>query len=269
MGMGTDFPENLRANEKHRPRAIQNEAIMVQTALEVENGERMRVARSWYHPIAIIRSLMLRPRVYGGALAGLAAYFACPAAWPGTVRLSVAWDVGGLVYLFFAFRLMIVCRAQQIKAAAALRDDSRLVILTIILLSISASFVAIAQLIGHAKEPSIPGVEKAFLGGLAIATIVISWTVTQVAFALHYAHDYYLPEDGGDAQGGLMFPGCDVPDYWDFLYFATSIGATSQTSDTTIRSSSLRRLVTLHGVIAFFFNTAVLALTVNIAASLA
>ena len=93
--------------------------------------------------------------------------------------------------------------------------------------------------------------------------------MTQVAFALYYAHDYYLPDDGGDAQGGLEFPGTEVPDYWDFLYFATSIGATSQTSDTAIKSHSLRRLVTLHSVIAFFFNTAVLALTVNIAASLA
>ena len=98
--------------------------------------------------------------------------------------------------------------------------------------------------------------------------IITSWSVTQVAFALHYAHEYYRPGKGGHAHG-LIFPKCDVPDYWDFLYFSTSIGATSQTSDTSIRSRSLRRLVTLHAVIAFFFKTAVLALTVNIAASLA
>ena len=135
--------------------------------------------------------------------------------------------------------------------------------------AIFASFVAIAQLIQHGKEPSIDGGQKALLAGLGILTIIVSWSVTQVAFALHYAHDYYLPDGGSDAQGGLDFPGTEMPDYWDFLYFATSIGATSQTSDTTIKSHSLRRLVTLHSVIAFFFNTAVLALTVNIAASLA
>jgi uncharacterized membrane protein len=90
-----------------------------------------------------------------------------------------------------------------------------------------------------------------------------------MAFALHYAHDYYSPDHGSDARSGLVFPACEEPDYWDFLYFSTSIGATSQTSDISIKSRALRRLVTLHAVVAFFFNTAVLALTVNIAASLA
>ena len=66
-----------------------------------------------------------------------------------------------------------------------------------------------------------------------------------------------------------IFRGCEQPDYWDFLYFSTSIGATSQTSDVAIKSRALRRLVTLHAIVSFFFNTAVLALTVNIAASLA
>ncbi len=229
----------------------------------------MPIAQSWYNPAAIVRSLILRPRVYGGALAGIAAFLLSPAAWPDTVRLSVAWDAGGFVYLVFALYLMLTCHAEHIRSTAATRDDSRFVILIVILASICSSFVAIAQLIEHAKEPSLTGLEKTSLAALAIVTIVISWLVTQVAFALHYAHDYYLPEEGSDAQGGLDFPGCDVPDYWDFLYFSTSIGATSQTSDTTIRSRSLRRLVTLHAAIAFFFNTAVLALTVNIAASLA
>jgi uncharacterized membrane protein len=227
----------------------------------------MPEARPWYHPAAIAGSVMLRPRVYFAALAGLAAFLVCYRL-PGTERLSVAWDVGGVVYLAFALRLMIWCSTDHIKTAAAQRDDSRIVILAIILLSICASFVAIAQLIQHAKEPETGGTEKALLAGLGMLTIILSWSVTQVAFTLHYAHDYYLPEDGGDAQGGLDFPGTEAPDYWDFLYFATSIGATSQTSDTAIRSRSLRRLVTLHAVIAFFFNTAVLALTVNIAASL-
>lgn len=212
---------------------------------------------------------MLRPRVYFGALAGLAAYFACPASWPGTMRASIAWDTGGVVYLIIAFRLIFKCHSDHIKAAAARRDDSRLVILTLIMFSIGACFVAIAHLIGHAKLNVIDGPGKAWVAGLAVLTIILSWGVTQIAFALHYAHEYYRPDPGSDAQHGLVFPNCDVPDYWDFLYFATSIGATSQTSDVSIKSRDLRRLVTLHAVIAFFFNTAVLALTVNIAAGLA
>jgi uncharacterized membrane protein len=226
-------------------------------------------ARGWYHPVAIFESLMLRPRVYVAAIAGAAAFFLCPSILPGTLRVSVAWDVGGIAYLLLAFRLMYYCDVSHIKTVASTRDDSRVVILTVILMAIGASFVAIAQLIGHGKQPSVENSEKILLAFIAILTIVISWSVTQVAFTLHYAHEYYRPGDKSDAGAGLDFPHSDTPDYWDFLYFATSIGATSQTSDTAIKSHNLRRLVTLHAVIAFFFNTAVLALTVNIAASLA
>jgi uncharacterized membrane protein len=229
----------------------------------------MANAARWYNPVSIWGSLRLRPHVYIAAIAGIAAFLLCPWDWPGTVRISIGWDVGGLVYLALTFRLMYACGTEHMRKAAAVQDDSRLVVLTVILLSIGASFVAIAQLIGHAKEPSIQGTEKTLLTGIAILTIIISWSVTQTAFALHYAHEFYRPGPNSDAQGGLLFPECKMPDYWDFLYFSTSIGATSQTSDTSIRSHSLRRLVTLHAVIAFFFNTAVLALTVNIAASLA
>lgn len=226
-------------------------------------------ARGWYYPGALFESLALRPRVYYAAMAGGLAFFVCPSTMPGTVRTSLSWDIAGLVYLLFAFRLMYDCDAHQIKKVAAARDDSRLVILTLTLLAIGASFAAIAQLIGHAKQPSVGGGEKIALAAIALLTIIISWCVTHCAFALHYAHEYYRPEQNSDARGGLEFPGCENPDYWDFLYFSVSIGAASQTSDTEIKSRNMRRLVTVHAVIAFFFNTAVLALTVNTAASLA
>ncbi len=234
----------------------------------VEGTMAMAHARSWYNPMAFMHSVMIRPRFYSAAIVGLAGLAFLPHGWPHMVRSSIAWDMGGFVYLFFAIRLMFDCRAGRIKARAVRRDDSRLVILLIILLAISASFAAIAGLISEAKLPTTGASEKIALAALAVVTIMTSWLVTQVVFALHYAHDYYRPDDGGEA-GGIIFPECVDPDYWDFLYFSTSIGATSQTSDTAIRSRALRRLVTLHATVAFFFNTAVLALTVNIAASLA
>ncbi len=226
-------------------------------------------ARKWYDPMAVVQSITMRPRFYASVLVGAASFVAMPQSWPLMIRASAAWDLSGLTYLFFAFRLILTCGATRIKARASRRDDSRLVILTLILLAITASFAAIAGLIVEAKLPTTEGPEKLLLAGLAVITLMISWTVTQVAFAIHYAHDYYRPDPGSDAGYGLSFPNCEEPDYWDFLYFSTSIGATSQTSDTSIKSRALRRLVTLHSAVAFFFNTAVLALTVNIAASLA
>jgi len=101
---------------------------------------------------------------------------------------------------------------------------------------------------------------------LAAATIFCSWCVVHTAFALHYAHEFYA--GGGGNRPCLEFPGGGQPDYVDFLYFSFVIGTTSQTADVSIASRSMRRLALLHGVIAFVFNTMLLALIVNIAAGL-
>ena len=100
---------------------------------------------------------------------------------------------------------------------------------------------------------------------LATATIALSWAFTHTIFALHYAHDFY--GERGAKQGGLNFPGDDEPDYWDFVYFSFVIGMTSQVSDVAVTSKLIRRTVNAHGIVSFFFNATLLALTVNIAAS--
>ena len=101
---------------------------------------------------------------------------------------------------------------------------------------------------------------------LAIVTILLSWSFTHIMFALHYAHEFY--EENGGRGGGLNFPGDRTePDYWDFIYFAFVIGMTSQVSDVVITCRPIRHTVSAHGIISFIFNVALLALTVNIAAS--
>src|SRR5262249_50252361 len=146
-------------------------------------------------------------RFYGAAICGAVALFLLPRDWPHTVRSSVAWDIGGFIYLFFALRLMFTCGADRIQARAERGDDSRAVILFIILLAIVASFAAIAGLIGEAKLPTTGQTQKVLLAGLAVVTIMTSWGVTQFAFTLHYAHDYYRPDKGDEAKG-LIFPEC-------------------------------------------------------------
>ena len=225
-------------------------------------------------PTSIWRSIRIRPRLYLGTLAGLLMMLALPHSLSTAMRATLAWNVGGLAYLLSTFRLMQGSRIETIRARATRQDDGRVAILAIILLAIAASFGAIASLINEAKAAS----EQLKLAYLALAalTIFVSWTVTQIAFTLHYAHEYYAPlETGnkpgnksGDISAGLIFPADTAPDFWDFFYFATSIGATSQTSDVAIKSKALRRLVTIHAVVSFFFNTTVLALTINLAASL-
>ena len=101
---------------------------------------------------------------------------------------------------------------------------------------------------------------------LAIVTIALSWTLVHTSFALHYAHEFYR----GSKPGGLQFPGGEThaeADYWDFVYFSFVIGMTAQVSDVGITDRVIRRTATVHGIISFVFNTALLALMVNIAAS--
>ena len=241
--------------------------------LEPSTLDKAKARRArWYRPISIFRSIMLRPRIYLSVAAGCLALLALPHTLSGNVREALSWIIGGSVYLVIAMRSMIDTKSDVIAARAKRVDDSRTVILALVLLAIAASFVSIAGLINEAKEASRQ--IKLWYVGLAAATLVVSWTVTQVVFTLHYAHEYYRPTgteqatQGGASRQALDFPGETNPDYWDFLYFATSIGATSQTSDVSIRSRAVRRLVTVHAVVSFFFNAAVLALTINLAASL-
>jgi len=101
---------------------------------------------------------------------------------------------------------------------------------------------------------------------LGAVTILLSWTFMHVIFALHYAHEFY-GEGSDDRTGGLVFPGNEAPDHWDFLYYSLVVAMTAQVSDVQIASKAMRRLTSVHGVVSFFFNVIVLALTVNIVSS--
>jgi uncharacterized membrane protein len=137
------------------------------------------------------------------------------------------------------------------------------VILLLVLFAAFGSLFFVAALFREAKGGQADG-----FGVIAVAAVILSWGLIHALFALHYAHVFY--GDHGTAPGlhaGLAFPGGKQPDYLDFLYFSAVIGMTSQVSDVAVTSRRLRRLVLLHGVVSFFFNTVVLALTVNVIAS--
>lgn len=223
--------------------------------------------RHWLHPLAVIRSALIRPKVLAGAVTAALTLALLPTGYKVPVQAALAWVAGGSVYLLIAAYVMGTSTAERVRVRAAVQDDSAVVILTLILVAIASSFAAIGGVLAVAR-PAV-GMEKLAYVGLAAATIFVSWCVTQVAFALHYAHEYYAPpERQAEAAGGLDFPGGSAPDYWDFFYFSTGIGAASQTSDVSIHSKLMRRLVTLHSIVSFFFNTMVLALSINLASGL-
>jgi uncharacterized membrane protein len=181
--------------------------------------------------------------------------------WRPVTRLLIGWDVGVAVYLALAAHMMAASEVRHIRQRAAGQDEGQAAIMVMTVVAALASLVAIFAELGAAGSGG--GRTPARLVFVAL-TILLSWAFIHTMFALHYAHEFYDTAAGG----GMAFPGGDAePDYWDFVYFAFVIGMTSQVSDVGITSKEIRRTVTAHGVIAFVFNAALLALTVNLAAS--
>jgi uncharacterized membrane protein len=216
-------------------------------------------------PRSLWRQLRARPRLAASAGVGLSAWLFLRSRYPGTTGQLVAWDIGTALYLALAATMMLRGNVERMRSRARLQDVGAATILGIAVAAAVASLAAIVLELGGVKnEPLLKQAPHFVLAGL---TIVLSWCFVHTAFALHYAHEFYV-DRGGRSHPCLEFPGGGQPDYLDFLYFSFVIGTTSQTADVCISSRSMRRLALAHGVIAFFFNTTLLALTVNIAASL-
>ena len=185
--------------------------------------------------------------------------------WYMATKLLLGWDIGVVLYLALVYQLVTTCGIDEIRRRAAEDDEGALALLILTGLSGLAIMGAIIAELGIAK---VSGQPRSGLGvTLAMTTIFVSWAFVHTIFALHYAHEYY-GERGDHAIGGLTFPGRQAPDYWDFVYFSIVIAMTSQVSDVVITSKGIRRIVTVHGALAFFFNVAVFALTVNIVSNL-
>ena len=206
-----------------------------------------------------LRVVVARPRTFVAVAAALVVFFLLPDSERLVTRALAGWDVFAGLYLVLAYLMMFRCGHEHIRRNAVLQDDGRFLILLVTQLGALASIAAIVFELGASKK-SVPGLT------LATVTIALSWAAVHTSFALHYAHEYY--RDG--KRGGLQFPSGDTSehaDYWDFVYFSFVIGMTAQVSDVGITDRIIRRTATVHGIISFVFNTALLALMVNIAAS--
>ena len=206
-----------------------------------------------------LRVIYARPRTFISVAIGIVAFLLLPGSLRLVTRMLVGWDACIAVYLLLVYIMMYRCGLAHIKRNAVLQDDGRFLILLVIALGAFASIAAIVFELG-ASHHSVPQL------ALATVTIALSWAAVHTTFALHYAHDYYR----GAKPGGLQFPSGDPhedADYWDFVYFSFVIGMTAQVSDVGITDKIIRRTATVHGIISFVFNTALVALMVNIAAS--
>jgi uncharacterized membrane protein len=206
-----------------------------------------------------LRVVYARPRTFIAFVVGVLLFVLLPTPLRLVTRILIGWDSFALLYLVLVYAMMLGSGQRFIRYRAVIQDDGRFLILMLTGLGAFASIAAIVFELGASHHGAAPL-------ALATATIALSWALVHTAFALHYAHEYYR----GSKPGGLQFPSGDThdhADYWDFVYFSFVIGMTAQVSDVGITDKIIRRTATVHGIISFVYNTALVALMVNIAAS--
>ena len=184
--------------------------------------------------------------------------------WGMAEAAALGWIVAVLLFLLLTTLAVGLASPDRLRARARVQDSSRWVIQALIVLAAVASLAAAIALLKKVDgETTVMLADRILLAG---GVVVLSWTLVHTVFAVHYAHAYYGdgPLPGPDDAGGLLFPGNDqAPDFWDFFYFSLVVGMTCQVSDVQITGKHMRHLATVHGALSFFFNTVILALTIN------
>lgn len=182
------------------------------------------------------------------------------------VHAGAAWITGVLLFLGWTAYAVNNVSIKALRKRASDLDDSAWIVSLLVVIASVMSLLALAMMIsGKGGVSDGIRVLRMVLGG---GSMICAWFLIHTVLALHYAHLYYGDEagDGKDCRGGLDFPGERDPDYADFFYYSFVVGMTCQVSDVTTQTRGMRRLTLVHGVVSFFFNTTVIALTVNLLA---
>jgi uncharacterized membrane protein len=207
--------------------------------------------------------LLARPRLLISILVGIAVGVLLPYYFSelrGVTRLLVGWDVGVALYLVLAFWMIAHSPPGHIQRQSYLEDEGGLAILIGTIVAAMASVAAVITWLEAAtRVQTFAPASLVFL----FVTVLLSWSFIHTMFALHYAHEFYSVH-GKKSGGGLIFPHDPEPTYWDFVYFAFAIGTSSEVSDVQVTSRKIRRTIWGHGIVSFFFNVTLIALTVGL-----
>ena len=193
-----------------------------------------------------------------GATVGAAATIA-----PWWRSVMMGFDLSAVVFVAACVPLYRAVPNEMRRAAEA-NDANRAILLVLAFALTLVILVAVGSEMGSGKRSGL------FDVALTIATLLIAWFFGNTVYALHYAHLFYTADDGGKDRAGLGFPlekGKDrEPVFSDFVYFSFTVGSALATSDVSVTSTHIRRVVTAHTIAAFIYNVGVFALTVNMLA---
>ncbi|MEO7601953.1 MAG: DUF1345 domain-containing protein [Sphingomicrobium sp.] len=172
--------------------------------------------------------------------------------------LMIGFDVAAAIFLVSCVSLLSICDPEVIERAAEQNDANRTELLFLTGIVMAVLLISIAAEIANLRPEPVTKI-------VIILTLLLAWLFSNMVYALHYTHmAYRRPAKGCE---GLNFPNTPLPVYWDFVYFAFTIGMTFQTSDIGISDDRIRRVVTVHSFAAFVFNIGVLAFTINVLGS--
>ena len=180
-------------------------------------------------------------------------------------HVMIGWDAFSLSMIVMSWITFSITTSKQIRMQAKIQDSSRVIIFIIVLISTFASFLAVILLLLTKKEYKSSETLHLII---AITGMLLSWVLVHTIFTLRYAHIFYDDDEVKPQThaAGLEFPDDKEPDYLDFAYFSFVLGMTFQVSDVQVTSKRLRRLVMLHGILAFGYNTTTIALMINLIA---
>lgn len=205
-----------------------------------------------------------RPRLLAAAAGATIAFFFLPQAWTFTARVLVAWNLGVWPYLAALVWLMLRSTAEGVRGIASQEDASSAGLMVLMCSAAVLSLVAIVAELAHGHDG---GERPIFVYGITVLTVLGSWFLLGALYTFHYAHLYYSAPAN---RLPLGFPeSLKSPSYVDFMYFAFTIAVAVQTADVSVRTTAMRGTVLAQSVLSFFFNLAILGLSINIAASLA
>jgi uncharacterized membrane protein len=169
------------------------------------------------------------------------------------------FDLAALVFLASLTPVIGSSDPRKMRVQAAENDANRVLLLGLTVAVTTVVLVTVAAELAAGDHP------MPWIRSLIVGTLVLAWLFSNAVYSLHYAHLYYSRDaDGKGDSGGLDFQGDKEPCYWDFIYFAFTLGMTFQTSDTGITSPRLRRVAVIHSFAAFVFNIGILAFTINV-----
>ena len=215
-------------------------------------------------PNFLLRFIRSRPFLLCALVFGVAVGVLVPERYSDLRRALIGWNSGAWAYLLAMAWTMFRADHSRVRAIAEKQDESGGAVLGAVIVGAILSVYAIVTELANMKEASEH--VKALHYGFTALTVIGSWLLVGVMYCLHYAHIYYTASKHALP---LEFPDQHTqPNYWDFLYFSFTLSVAVQTSDVTVKTRAMRKLVLGHCVLAFFFNLVILGLSVNIAASL-